>query len=168
MNKVNASACNTQNNIGNTQRLGRRSAKQGGFGALEVMIAIVIGIIVLIGATAWNSKLTNTANNNNEFENVQSLISSTRQFKTSSGYGTSGANLIPNLITAEGIPETMQKTSNSVFNAWGGAVTNTSTGTGFTLTYAGVPDSNCIFLATKLGNSNAISVRINGGAAIVG
>lgn len=151
-----------------SSKLGRRSPKQGGFGALEVMIAIFVGIFAVIGAIAWNSKLTNTANNNDELQNVSSLITNTRQMKTQSGYGTSGTNLIPVLLAADGIPENMQKTGTTVFNVWGGAVTNVSTGTGYTLTYAGVPDSNCIFLASKSANSEALSVKINGGTAIVG
>lgn len=148
--------------------LGLRSSKQAGFGALETMIAIVVGLVTVLGAVAWYSKLTNTANNNSEIENVSSLITNTRQLKTSSGFGASGTDLIPILVKNEGIPETMQKTTTTVFNVWGGAVTNVSTGTGYTLTYAAVPESNCIFLATKSTNSKSLSLRINGGTAIVG
>lgn len=149
-------------------KIGRRSPKQGGFGALEVMIAIVVGIFAVIGAMAWNSKLTNTANNNDELQNISSLITNTRQLKTQSGYGTTGTDLIPVLLRSDGIPENMQKSTTGVFNVWGGAVTNISTGTGYTLTYASVPDSNCIFLASKSAYSNALSIRINGGTAVAG
>jgi type II secretory pathway pseudopilin PulG len=165
----NLNNCNTQAlQHMNYKPLGDRSVRQAGFGALEIMIAIVVGFFAVIGAIAWNSKLTNTANNQSEIENVSSIITNIRQLKTSSGYGASGTNLIPILITNEGIPETMQRTTSTVFNVWGGAVTSVSTGTGYTLTYAAVPDSNCIFLATKSSNSNAMSLRINGGTAIVG
>lgn len=150
------------------QKIGRRLPKQGGFGALEVMIAIFVGIFAVIGAIAWNSKLTNTANNNDELQNVSSLITNTRQLKTQSGYGATGTDLIPVLLSGDGIPENMQKSGTAVFNVWGGAVTNISTGTGYTLSYAAVPDANCIFLASKSANSNAQTVRINGGSAIVG
>jgi type II secretory pathway pseudopilin PulG len=150
------------------RKLGRRSPKQGGFGALEVMIAIVMGIFAVIGAIAWYSKLSNTSNNNDELQNISSIITNTRQLKTQSGYGPTGTNLIPVLITGEGIPENMQKSGNTVSNVWGGAVTSVSTGSGYTITYASVPDSNCIFLATKSANSNSLSIRINGGTAITG
>lgn len=150
------------------RKLGRRSPKQGGFGALEVMIAIVMGIFAVIGAIAWYSKLTNTSNNNEELQNISSIITNTRQVKTQSGYGPTGTNLIPVLIAGEGIPENMQKSGSTVSNLWGGAVTNVSTGSGYNMTYAGVPDSNCIFLATKSANSNSLTIRINGGTAITG
>ncbi|MGU9854418.1 type 4 pilus major pilin [Pseudomonas koreensis] len=155
-------------NSPNVRKLGRRSPKQGGFGALEVMIAIAVGIFAIIGAIAWYSKLTNTSNNNEELQNVSSLITNTRQLKTQSGYGPTGTNLIPVLIAGEGIPENMQKSGSTVSNLWGGAVTNVSTGSGYNMTYAGVPDSNCIFLATKSANSNSLTIRINGGTAITG
>ncbi|MEE9681879.1 type 4 pilus major pilin [Pseudomonas moraviensis] len=155
-------------NLPNVRKLGRRSPKQGGFGALEVMIAIAVGIFAIIGAIAWYSKLTNTSNNNEELQNVSSLITNTRQLKTQSGYGPTGTNLIPVLIAGEGIPENMQKSGSTVSNLWGGAVTNVSTGSGYNMTYAGVPDSNCIFLATKSANSNSLTIRINGGTAITG
>lgn len=155
-------------NLPNVRKLGPRSPKQGGFGALEVMIAIAVGIFAIIGAIAWYSKLTNTSNNNEELQNVSSLITNTRQLKTQSGYGPTGTNLIPVLIAGEGIPENMQKSGSTVSNLWGGAVTNVSTGSGYNMTYAGVPDSNCIFLATKSANSNSLTIRINGGTAITG
>ncbi|EJZ60948.1 PilS (plasmid) [Pseudomonas fluorescens R124] len=155
-------------NLPYARKLGRRSPRQGGFGALEVMIAIAVGIFAIIGAIAWYSKLTNTSNNNEELQNVSSLITNTRQLKTQSGYGPTGTNLIPVLIAGEGIPENMQKSGSTVSNLWGGAVTNVSTGSGYNMTYAGVPDSNCIFLATKSANSNSLTIRINGGTAITG
>lgn len=155
-------------NSPHARKLGHRSSKQGGFGALEVMIAIAVGIFAIIGAINWYSKLTNTSNNNEELQNVSSLITNTRQLKTQSGYGPTGTNLIPVLIAGEGIPETMQKSGSTVSNLWGGAVTNVSTGSGYNMTYAGVPDSNCIFLATKSTNSNSLTIRINGGTAITG
>lgn len=143
-------------------------SKQGGFGALEVMIALMIGAIVIIGAVVWYPKLTNNSNNGDELSNISSLLTNTRQLKTSSGYGGSGVSLIPTLLNAGGIPDNMQKSGNAVFNAWDGAVTIQSTGTGYTMTYAGLPAQNCIFLATKASNSSSISTSINGGAANTG
>lgn len=165
---VNTAANPAVSDLPHARKLGHRSHKQGGFGALEVMIAIVVGLFAIIGAIAWYSKLTNTSNNNEELQNISSIITNTRQLKTQSGYGPTGTNLIPVLIAGEGIPENMQKSGGTVSNVWGGAVTNVSTGTGYTMTYAGVPDSNCIFLASKSANSNSMSVRINGGTAITG
>jgi type II secretory pathway pseudopilin PulG len=141
---------------------------QLGFGALEVMIALVIGAIVILGAVFWYPKLMNSSNNGDELQNVSTLVSNTRQLKTASGYGATGTNLVPTLITAGGIPDGMQKTATTVFNAWDGAVTIASTGTGFSLTYAGVPAENCVFLATKGAGSSSLSTKLNSGSAITG
>lgn len=142
--------------------------KQAGFGALEVMLALGVGLLVVIGAIAWKSKLDNSGNNQAEVENIASLISNIKQLKTASGYGASETDLIPLLISSEGVPGNMAKTASTVNNTWGGSVSLSSTGSGYTLTYAGVPTANCVFLSTQANNGNGMSLRINGGAAITG
>ncbi|BAU77397.1 type 4 pilus major pilin [Metapseudomonas furukawaii] len=144
------------------------SRKQRGFGALEVMIGLMIGTLVLIGAVVWYQKLSNSSNNGDELENLSSLITSVRHLKTSSGYGANGTNLVPILNNAGGIPDNMGFNAGVPLNAWGGNVTIVSTGLGFTVTYAGLPAENCIFLATKGASSSTMTTRINGGAAITG
>lgn len=141
--------------------------KQAGFGALEVMIAIIVGLFAILGAVAWYSKLSTTSNNQTELENVSSLITNIRTLRTSSGYGTVGS-LNTVLVSTNGIPETMRTSGSNVYNAWDGAVTAASTGAGYTLTYASVPAAGCIFLATKSPSSSATSLKINGGTAING
>lgn len=148
--------------------LGQRSAKQGGFGALEVLIALVIGMFIVIAAVGWMTKLSNTANNNDELSNISTLITNTRMLKTSSGYGPSGTDLIPILIKSGGIPDIMQRTDTTVSNVWDGAVTMVSSGPSVTLTYAKIPEASCIFLATKAAGSGSVTTSINGGTAIVG
>lgn len=146
----------------------RKGNKEAGFGALEVLVALGVGLLIVVAGIGWKSKLDNTSNNQNEVENIASLISNTKQLKTASGYGTSGVNLIPLLINVEGVPLAMSKTATTVVNAWGGNVTLTSTGAGYTLTYAGVPAANCVFLATQANNGNGMSLKINGGTAVTG
>lgn len=158
---------NMSNEVDNFKKV-KGPSKQAGFGALEVMVALGVGLLVVLGAIAWKSKMDNSSNNQAEVENIASLIANIKQLKTASGYGASGADLIPLLINSEGVPGSMAKTSNSVANVWGGAVTLVSTGLGYTLTYAGVPTANCLFLSTQANNGNGMSLRINGGAAISG
>lgn len=167
--KTNTVATTTSLVNNRTKALGEQcSPNQGGFGALEVMIALMIGAIVIIGAVAWYAKLTNNSNNGDELSNISSLLTNTRQLKTASGYGASGTDLIPTLLNGGGVPDNMQKSGGAVFNAWDGAVTIKSTGTGFTLTYAGLPPQNCIFFATKASNSSSITTSINGGTPTAG
>lgn len=148
--------------------LGHRSSKQAGFGALEVMIALGVGIFAIVAAYGWYTKFTSAQNNDTELSNISSLTTNTKQIKTSSGYGPTGTDLVAILLRNSGVPESMQKSGGAIFNSFGGAVTITSTGTGYTLTYNGVPASNCIFLASKSANGDTQTLRINGGAAITG
>lgn len=152
----------------NALALGRRSSKQGGFGALEVLIALVIGMFIVIAAVGWMTKLSDTANNNDELSNVSTMITNVRTLKTSSGYGPAGTDLIPIMIKAGGIPDIMQRTDTTVSNVWEGAVTMESNGADVTLTYADIPEASCIFLATKAAGSQSLTTSINGGAAIIG
>lgn len=148
--------------------LGRCSYKQGGFGALEVIIALFIGILVIIGALAYSKKLNNSSNNTSEMQNISSILMSAKQFRSQGGYGPAGSDLMPFLITVGGIPDSMARNGTTVLNAWDGALSATSTGSGWTMTYADVPDENCLFLAVSVGNSSSKSLSINGGAALVG
>lgn len=148
--------------------LGHRSRTQGGFGTLDMLIALVIGLLAVIAAMAAMSKLTASQNNNDELSNISSLITNTRVLKTSSGYGSTGSDLVRSMINSGGVPDLMERTTTEVFNAWGGTVTILSTGTGFTMTYSDVPKDSCIILASKAAGSRAMSTSINGGAAIVG
>lgn len=143
-------------------------ARQAGFGALEVMIALIIGSLVIIGAVGWYQSLDTKSKNGDELENISSLITNTRQMRTASGYGTSGTNLVPVLSNAAGIPEKMEYSSSVLYNAFGGTVTILSNGQTFTVTYNGLPTENCIFLASKAGSSSNQQTRINSGTAITG
>ncbi len=148
--------------------LGERSVKQRGASAIEMVVFLFVSMLLLIAALVWWPKLTGSASNQSELENVTSIQTNIRMLKTASGYGPSGSNLIPVLINGDGIPETMQKTATTVFNSWGGAVTAVSTGMGYTHTIAGVPDASCIFLASKGPQNNSTSLKINGGASLTG
>lgn len=163
-------ACNPVcvTNTNQSAPLGQRIQSQRGAGAIELLVFLFVSIIVVIAGVAWWNSLTMKANSQSELENVTHLMSNIRSLKTSSGYGASSTNLLPILVNGGGIPETMQQTANTVNNIWGGAVTVLSTGTGYTLTYAGVPAPACIFLATKAPNNALSSVKINGGQALAG
>jgi len=140
--------------------------KQRGLTFLEVLVALAIGLILVVGISAMWTKGTNTANTQVEMENVQSLITSLRGLRTASGYGASGTNLMPALINSGGVPDSMNKSGTTLSNSWGGSITAVSTGTGFTLTYADVPKANCNQIATK--SPSNMSLSLNSGTAITG
>ncbi|HBN8268386.1 TPA: pilus assembly protein PilX [Pseudomonas aeruginosa] len=142
--------------------------KQAGFGAIEmiVVLIIVIGLLAL-AASRWDT-LFGSNEAAEEISNVNMLMAGTKNLKTSSGYGASGTNLVPALIKAGAVPKNMTVTSGALYNTWGGAVTVVSTGTGFTVASAAVPEGVCLTLATKLARGGVYSTKINSGTAIVG
>ncbi|HEP8725751.1 TPA: pilus assembly protein PilX [Pseudomonas aeruginosa] len=142
--------------------------KQAGFGAIEmiVVLIIVIGLLAL-AASRWDT-LFGSNEAAEEISNVNMLMAGAKNLKTSSGYGTSGTNLVPALIKADAVPKNMTVTSSAIYNTWGGAVTVVSTGTGFTVTSAAIPEGVCMTLATKLASGGVYSTKMNSGTAIIG
>lgn len=145
-----------------------RKIKQKGFGALEVMIALLLGVIVIVGATLWYTKLRGASDKGQELENISSLISNTRMLRSTGGYGTNNTSLVPVLINSEGVPGNMSITGTTAITNSYGAVTVVSTGTGFTISYAAVPAADCIFLITKSSGQRGTSIKVNGGTALTG
>ena len=145
-----------------------RFHKQAGTSNMEMLFYLILAALVLGGAIALGFKLFNKQTNNGEQANVANIIINTRALKGSQGYGTAGANLIPQLITTDGIPDGLTITGGAVYNSWNGAVTVTSTGPAFVLTYPSVPQDSCVSLATKVAKTRAYSTKINSGTAVIG
>lgn len=142
--------------------------KQAGSSNMEMLFYLILAALVVGGAIALGLKLFNKQTNNGEQSNVANLIVNTRALKGSQGYGTNGANLIPQLIVTDGIPDGLTNSSGAIYNSWNGTVTLTSTGPAFVLTYSGIPQDSCVSLATKVAKTRAYSTKINSGTAVVG
>ncbi|MHC8403545.1 type 4 pilus major pilin [Pseudomonas sp. MDT1-17] len=145
-----------------------RLHKQTGSSNMEMLFYLILAALVVGGAIALGLKLFNKQTNNGEQTNVANLIVNTRALKGSQGYGTNGANLIPQLITTDGIPDGLTNSSGAIFNSWNGTVTVTSTGPAFVLTYGSIPQDSCVSLATKVAKTRAYSTKINSGTAVIG
>lgn len=145
-----------------------RFHKQTGSSNMEMLFYLILAAILISAAIAFGLKLFNKQTNNGEQTNVANLVVNTRALKGSQGYGASGANLIPQLIITDGIPDGLTNSSGAIFNSWNGTVTVTSTGPAFVLTYSGIPQDSCVSLATKVAKTRAYSTKINSGTAIVG
>lgn len=144
----------------------RRS--QAGVSLVELVIgmvilgAIVIAILGVARGARGSSKVAT------ESQNYNALIECARNMKSAGTYGASGTNLMPAAINRQCIPTTMPVTGTTVSNPFGGAVTLVSTGTGFTLSTAALPQEVCGGVATDLSQSGAYSTKLNGGTAITG
>lgn len=148
-------------------RINRRH-KQQGLTLIEALVWIILSILVIAGAAAGIAKAFGSNETRTEADHITNIIVSTKTLRSSGGYGTSGANLVPSLIATNSIPKTMPVIGGVPKNAWDGSVTVVSTGAGFTVTYPTVPQDACIELATKISRGGAVTTKIGTGTAIVG
>lgn len=144
---------------------------QRGFTAVEVIVVMIVGMVILAVAASNIEGLFGGSNLTEEVSNTEALYSNTKALKTSSGYGTAGS-LIGSLIATNGVPKNMVfagGTTPTITNAYGGSVAVDSTGLGFTITQGGLPRDACIKLATKIAKSGIFSsIKIGTATAVVG
>jgi len=146
----------------------RYSKRQGGFGLIEIMIVIILLLTMLYAIMSRSDTAFSSSDSSNELGHVSSLITGTKQLKTTSGYGVS-TDLTSTLYTSGAVPADMTYSASKLYNTWNGQVTIVSTATGmaFTVKYLSVPQDACISLATKAA-SYSYSTTINANTAIVG
>lgn len=141
--------------------------KQRGFLAIDGVMWLML-ITIALGFIAWiGYKMLSSSDAAVEQSNITTIITNTKKLKGSSGYGTSGTNLVPSLIAIDGAGS-MGVSGSTLTNQWNGAVTLVSNGMTFTLTESNVPKAACITLATKIGKDKQSTTTINGGAATNG
>lgn len=144
------------------------SSKQKGMSTIEILFVLIVITIALAFAVQKGYSLFARQTNNTEQTNVAELIMNTRSLKSSQGYGTTGTNLVPQLVATKGIPSGLTVASNVPYNSWNGAVTVVSAGVSFTITYQDVPQDACVTLATKVAKAEGFTTRINSGTATSG
>lgn len=149
----------------NAPSFSRNRAK--GFTLIELVIGLVVGIIIIAGAIAGISNLTRKNDVSQDIQGIAALQTNTKALRGNGGYGTSGTNLVPTLIAMEAVPKSLTVNANAITNAWDGAVTVTSTGSGYAITSNGIPKSACIEEASKL-SRGAMTTKIGAAAAVSG
>ena len=132
------------------------------------MLFVLICLAIGIGYALYNGgALLSNSDISNEQSNIAQLMANTRKLKGSNGYGTSGTNLVDQLVASKGLPN-MSVSGGMLFNAWNGTVSVTSAGMTFTVTENGLPIDACMTLATKVSRGPKVSTSINGAAKVSG
>lgn len=137
-------------------------ASQAGFNLIELMVGLAI-VGLVIAAAVWRM---NKSYNSNDIQDtvaaVTSVATSARELRTTTGYGTSGTNLVTQLEAQDGIPSVWPLSSSVPQNAWGGTVTITSNVTGINIGITKIPEEACNKLSTRLSrNSYFSTTKIN-------
>ena len=92
------------------------------------MLFVLICLAIGIGYALYNGgALLSSSDISNEQSNIAQLMANTRKLKGSNGYGTSGTNLVDQLVASKGLPN-MSVSGGMLFNAWNGTVSVTSGG----------------------------------------
>ncbi len=142
---------------------------QAGFTAIEVLVVLLVGGIIIAGAAYGIDRLLSSSSLTDEIKNINQLMVNTKNLRSTSGYGAAATDLTTSLVAIKGIPAGMPVVSGVIKNSWGGDVSVLSTGSAFSITYASVPKDPCIKLATKLSNTAGFATtKINSTAAVSG
>jgi type II secretory pathway pseudopilin PulG len=145
--------------------------QQRGAISLEMIIVIALLIVLFGWAVSRSDMMQSRAGTLTSASNIVTLGQNVRSLlKDSTGYGASGTDLVPALITNNGVPKNITIAGGTALvNDYGGPITIVSTGSGFIATDTSLPPDICIQDAMKVSKSGTYtSISINGGAATGG
>ncbi|EEY8300826.1 hypothetical protein E9N90_004080 [Escherichia coli] len=133
-------------------------------GATLMEVLLVVGVIVVLAASAYKlySMVQSNIQSSNEQNNVLTVIANMKSLKFQGRYTDS--NYIKTLYAQGLLPSDMiaDTTGASAKNPWGGSVTITTSSDNysFNVVEASVPKKNCMAMVNALRSSSAIS-KIN-------
>lgn len=142
--------------------------KQQGMTLIEMVVVLIIIIVIIAAAAGRIGGVFGKNEIAEEVTNLNTLLVNTKTLRSAGGYGASGTNLVPTLIAIDGVPKSMPVISGKIKNSWNADVTVTSTGGGFSISTASVPQAACIELANKVSRGGAVTTKVNSSAAING
>ncbi|HFI7911061.1 TPA: type 4 pilus major pilin [Escherichia coli] len=144
--------------------LSARRKKEQDKGATLMEVLLVVGVIVVLAASAYKlySMVQSNIQSSNEQNNVLTVIANMKSLKFQGRYTDS--NYIKTLYAQGLLPSDMiaDTTGASAKNPWGGSVTITTSSDkySFNVVEASVPKKNCMAMVNALRSSSAIS-KIN-------
>lgn len=144
--------------------LSARRKKEQDKGATLMEVLLVVGVIVVLAASAYKlySMVQSNIQSSNEQNNVLTVIANMKSLKFHGRYTDS--NYIKTLYAQGLLPSDMiaDTTGASAKNPWGGSVTITTSSDkySFNVVEANVPQKNCMAMVNALRSSSAIS-KIN-------
>lgn len=144
--------------------LSARRKKEQDKGATLMEVLLVVGVIVVLAASAYKlySMVQSNIQSSNEQNNVLTVIANMKSLKFQGRYTDS--NYIKTLYAQGLLPSDMiaDTTGASAKNPWGGSViiTTSSDKYSFNVVEASVPKKNCMAMVNALRSSSAIS-KIN-------
>ncbi len=137
-------------------------SRQRGASLLEGIAYLGIAAIVVLGAVSLLTGAFGSAKANQTIEEVTALRTAVRKLYAGQAYP---ADAVPNLITANAVPNTLVVTRGAtpgVTNGWAGAITIVGNAAGtFTITYPNVPQDVCMSVVSGANGWTQISDGTN-------
>lgn len=147
----------------------KRTNGQAGFSLIELLLVIGFIAAALVLAFVTYPKVQATNRANVESQNItiisggiKNLYSTARNFGTLNNQTLVNAKIIPDVMSVD--PATF-----AINNVWAGQVTiapDPASNLRYTITYSGVPSSECVKLSTGV-STNFLRLVINGNAPVV-
>lgn len=150
----------------------KRDNKEGGFSLLELLLVVGVGALLLLAGIATYRLVTQGTSVNEAVRVLTTIKEKTqRAFQGQRGYGTSGADLVPTLVTMKAFPAGVLDGDDIPRHSWGGEIdieVNTNSQQ-FDITFNGVPTDACVNLGTTFDADDTDFVELSvGGAAVTG
>ena len=136
------------------QKTMKHIKNQAGATLLELIAALSVLAIIVVGALALYSSASSSQASTQISQDVTAIRAGLKQLWNGQGtYGTAGTNLNDTLVAAKRIPTTIRvdatTTPDTLTHQLDGTVTIASTGVGFTITLTNIPEDVCIPLMTS-------------------
>lgn len=119
--------------------------RQRGASLLEGIAYLGIAALVILGAVSLLTNAFGNAQSNRAIEELVSIRTAVKKlYMGQPGGYVANSDLTATLVSARVFPGSLTINGNAVSNSWGGSVSVTGNGSTFTITYAGIPRSDCI------------------------
>lgn len=145
----------------------RHPGQAGALGGLsDTALAVVVGTLTLVGVVGFFETASTTAKANSEVANLTSLIANVRSAYYQAGADYTGISSAT--LASSGIAPQPLISSGGLRSMFGQAITVAAVAgnASFTLSYAGIPASACVKLATTVWNTiPSVTSTTIGGAA---
>lgn len=118
--------------------------RQRGASLLEGIAYLGVAALVVLGAVSLLTSAFANAQSNRSVEELVSIRTAVKKLYMGQPGGYVAGDLTATMVAARVFPGSLTVSGNDVTNSFGGGVFITGNGATFTITYAGVPRSECI------------------------
>lgn len=133
---------------------------QGGFTMLELMGAIIIGAVILVGGMYAFGAGKSDSKSTQETEAMSQLLGRVMKLEGVNGYGAAGTDLTAAAVSRGVVPEGYSVSGNTISNRVGGTVRIVSTGLGVTVTSTNYPASICQDAAQRISGLKGMTTTV--------